>query len=64
MFPLAALTFDPADPGTNKDRPRNINHHILNRPVMTSIVLSGFFMAIIGYGTFVFTYRYHGYPIA
>lgn len=63
MFPLAALTFDPADPGTNKDHPRHINHHILNRSAMISIVVSGFVMAIIGYGTFVFTYRYHGYPI-
>ena len=43
---------------------QGVIHHIMNRPVITSIVLSGFFIAIIGYGTFVFTYRYHGYPIA
>lgn len=59
MFPLSALTFDPADRDVDTRKPRNIYTHVLNTTTIIDLVISGLVMAVLGYSAFVWMYRYH-----
>lgn len=59
MFPLSALTFDPADRDIDTRKPRNIYAHVLNTATIIDLVISGLVMAVLGYSAFVWMYRYH-----
>lgn len=60
MFPLMALTYDPAQSEIMRDKPRDINAHIMNRKTILDLVYSGIVMASICYAAFVIRYYIHG----
>ena len=59
MFPLSALTFDPADQDLDTRKPRDIHQHVLNIQIIIDLIIAGLVMALLGYSAFVRMYRYH-----
>ena len=47
MFPLSALSFDPADPEISHQYPRDIHKHILTTSVMIDLIVSGLVMGML-----------------
>lgn len=60
MWPLMALTYDPAQPHIMKEKPRNIHEHIMNRKNIIDLIWSWFLMGSIGYWAFYMKFWWDG----
>lgn len=60
LFPIAALGRDKGEGKLMKERPRKLNHHILNRVSITDLVWAGLLMGLLAFGNYLFYYWRHG----
>lgn len=61
MWPLTALTRDPAKKDLMKDWPRNVNEHVINRPVIIDLIFSGILMWGIAFANYLLYIYFHWY---
>lgn len=63
MLPLTALTFDPPEKHILKEKPRNLNEHIINRKSLMNLLFYGFWMGAAGYFSFYMVHVAQGASI-
>lgn len=54
LLPVAALGWDPADGQVMDEKPRDPQHHILNRTSVLDLALSGLFIGSLSYASYLF----------
>ncbi len=64
MWPLTALTRDPAQKNLMKESPRNPNDHIINKPVIWDLLFSGILMWGIAFSNYLIYLFTHGFTLA
>ena len=64
MWPLTALTRDPAQKDLMKEWPRNVNNHIINKPVILDLLFAGLLMWGIAFANYLLYILFHGHTFA
>ncbi len=64
MGPLTALTWDPPQKDLMKEWPRNVYDHIIKKPVIIDLLISGILMWFIAFANYLFYILFHGYTFA
>jgi len=60
IFPLTALTYDPASAGLLTARPRNLKFHVMNRYSLSAVAFFGMIHGLVAYTSFFMVYRQTG----
>jgi Ca2+-transporting ATPase len=60
LIPVLALTRDPPAIWLMESKPRDVNQHILNRPVIIDVLLAGALMGLIAFVTYILYFIFHG----
>lgn len=63
MWPLSALTFDPAQKKVMTEKPRNIGDHILNRYIIIDLIRSWALMWFIWFAWYLLYFVFHWLPL-
>lgn len=64
MWPLTALTRDPAQKNLMKEGPRNVSNHIINKPVILDLLFAGLLMWGIAFTNYLLYILSHGFTFA
>lgn len=64
IMPLAALTFDPAEEGLMREKPRNVKEHVLNWGSLRTLVFYGFWIGAGAFFSFYMVHQVEGASIA
>lgn len=60
MWPLMALTRDPADKDILINWPRDVNKHLINKTIVIDLLRSGFLMWILGFWNYILYFLFNG----
>jgi Ca2+-transporting ATPase len=61
LFPIAALGWDPPESELMTDKPRDLNHHIVNLNSVIDLALSGLLMGTLAYANYILYFYRHGF---
>ncbi len=64
MWPLTALAWDPAKKDLMKEWPRNVADHVINKPIIIDLIISGLLMWGIAFANYLLYIYFHWYTWA
>ena len=64
MWPLTALTRDPAQKNLMKEWPRDTSKHVIDKPIIIDLIISGLLMWGVAFTNYLLYILFHGYTFA